>query len=599
MCSILNLCEVKMKKYLIVVMFLILLAVVSVSSAQDTCIRDSFFPDYGNCGYDVQDYNLNMAWKLDGDQWDVSEVLTFVSEWDTDELWFDFIDSYEITSLMIDGQEAEYDRQDNKLIVHYDFAHDTEYKLYAAFNGKFQWGELFDDTGETRNPADGFCMLNEPNNAWRFYICNDHPKDKATYHYSLSVPADYVPAGNGRLLMIEEANETLIIPGKGYERSWDPDAKAEDGMVTFTFAVETQTAPYLFTACAGAFDMKLQTNEDGKMQLDFVDRGHNDTEKAWKLTEMETEIISAFEEFFGPYPYEDLGAIVAKTQLSAALETQGRSLYDADTTEDFVFAHETAHQWFGDLISLQDWSDLWIKEGAATYGQALWEEHKGGEEAYTAEIMTDYEMIANGGHKIVPADDEFFETLTAKTELNEKTIFDHEKAAKAAAMLCGVPMDQVPLHEGDVSFSEWTEAVKASCTEVRYGPRVAPYLNDLFGTDAFKTEPEHYAGPKEIEWANYDELYGSQSYQGGAIVYHSLRYKLGDDMFKKCLQTLLEENKWGHVNEDIFIETFNRVSGEDLTDFIKSYLYYGENGHIPDLLGIETWEEARAKYELK
>ena len=70
-------------------------------------------------------------------------------------------------------------------------------------------------------------------------------------------------------------------------------------------------------------------------------------------------------------------------------------------------------------------------------------------------------------------------------------------------------------------------------------------------------------------------------------------------MFKKCLQTLLEENKWGHVNEDIFIETFNRVSGEDLTDFIKSYLYYGENGHISALLGIETWEEARAKYELK
>lgn len=588
-----------MKKKMIFVLSLVLLSVVSVSSAQDNCIRDSFFPDYGNCGYDVQDYNLNIAWKLDGDHWDVSEVLTFISEWDTDELWFDFIDTYEITSLTIDGQEAAYDRQDTKLIVHYNFAHDTEYKLYAAFNGKLQWGELFDVTGEARHPEDGFCMLNEPNNAWRFYICNDHPKDKATYHYSLSVPADYVPAGNGRLLMIEEANETLIIPGKSYERSWDPDAKAEDGMVTFTFVEDTQTAPYLFTACAGAFDMKLQTNADGKIQLDFVDRGHNDTEKAWKLTEMETEIISVLEEFFGPYPFDDLGAIVAKTQLSAALETQGRSLYDADTTEDIVFAHETAHQWFGDLISLQDWSDLWIKEGAATYGEALWKRHQGGEEAYIAEIMTDYEIIANGKHKKISSDGEFYDALTAKAKLDTDTVLDHEKAVKAAAMLCEIPMSQVQLKEGNVSFTEWLEAVKASCAKVRMGPRVAPYLNDLFETDAFETKPEHYAGPKEIEWNNYEQLYSYQPYKGGAIVYHSLRHKLGDEMFKKCLQTLLEENKWGHVSEDIFIETFSRVAGEDLSDFIKSYLYYGENGHIPDLPGIETWEEARAKFELK
>ena len=588
-----------MKKNLIAVVFMVLLAVVSASSAQETCVRDSFFPDYGNCGYDVQDYNLNMAWQFDGDRWVVSEVLTFISEWDTDELWFDFIDSYEITLLTIDGQEAEYDRQESKLIVHYNFTHDTEYKLYAAFSGKLQWGELFDPDGSGRNAEDGFCMLNEPNNAWRFYICNDHPKDKATYHYSLSVPADYVPAGNGRLVMIEEANETLIIPGKSYERNWDPDAKAEDGMVTFTYALETQTAPYLFTACAGAFDMKLQTNDDGKIQLDFVDRGHNDTEKAWKLTGMETEIIAALEEFFGPYPYDDLGAIIAKTQLSAALETQGRSLYDADTTEDFIFAHETAHQWFGDLISLQDWSDLWIKEGAATYGEVLWKRHQGGEEGYNAEIRNNYEIIANGRHKVMPVDDEFFKSLFDGKELDDNSILDREKAVKAAAMLCGIPMEQIPLHEVDVTVGEWADALKASCSEVRMGPRVAPYLNDLFESDRFKTEPEHYAGPKEIEWDNYNQLYGAQPYKGGSIVYHALRYRLGDEMFKKCLQTLLEENKWGHVNEDIFIETFSRVSGEDLTDYIKSYLYYGENGHIPDLPGIETWEEARAKYELK
>ena len=196
-----------------------MLLFVSAAGAQESCTRDSILPEAGNCGYDVQDYQLNMTWELDGDHWDVTEVITFTSEWDTDELWFDFTDTYEITSLTIDGTKAAYERKPKKLIVRHQFAHDTEYKLRAAFNGKLLWGEIFDPTGETRDPKEGFCMLNEPTNAWRFYICNDHPKDKASFYYSFTVPANYVPAGNGRLLTIEEADGTTIVPGEYFIRS--------------------------------------------------------------------------------------------------------------------------------------------------------------------------------------------------------------------------------------------------------------------------------------------------------------------------------------------------------------------------------------------
>ena len=87
----------------------------SAAAAQNECVRDSLFPEAGNCGYDILDYGLNMEWKQEGDLWYVEETITFLSEWDTDELSFDFIEGYEITSLKIDNVDAEYEQTENKL----------------------------------------------------------------------------------------------------------------------------------------------------------------------------------------------------------------------------------------------------------------------------------------------------------------------------------------------------------------------------------------------------------------------------------------------------------------------------------------------------
>jgi aminopeptidase N len=90
------------------------------------------------------------------------------------------------------------------------------------------------------------------------------------------------------------------------------------------------------------------------------------------------EMIDFFADLFGPYPFVTYGAVVVDEDLGFALETQTLSLFGSDLTAEPVVAHELAHQWFGDHVSLGSWRDIWLNEGFATYAQWLWTEHRGG-----------------------------------------------------------------------------------------------------------------------------------------------------------------------------------------------------------------------------
>lgn len=584
--------------------FMILLAVFSAAAGQSQeCTRDSFFPEAGNCGYDVSDYRLDMTWDPDGDRWDVMEDLTFTAEWDTDELHFDFTDTYEIYGMTIDGVAVDFELKGQDLTIHYNFAHDTEYHLYAGFRGKLNYGFIFDEDGGDRENGSGFCMLNEPTNAWRYYICNDHPKDRATYHYSFTVPADFTPAGVGRLLEIREADGTVIKPEGAFTRKAGP--AGTEGTVTFTYEAVEPMPPYLFTVCAFPYDLRQKTLESGTVQLDFVDNTLGDLyENAWELTDQQETVIRMFEGYFGKYPYRDLGAIVSPTYLGAALESQTRPMYDLTTLDGDVFAHELAHQWMGDLVSLEDWSDVWIKEGAATYGEYLYKLHFEGREAYEQDLIRRYERIAGGTSMVLDLSNEdvraWFQNAAEDADAQE---YARPAALEAAAAFCRTDTEGtqhidpglIPLPDEDnVTLGQWLYAMGKVCKTVRMDHRTFEKFYEMTGADlGLESFTDHYPGPKEISNTE-EEMYGTSTYYGGSLVYYALHHRLGDEGFRQAMQTLLERCQYSTVNEKQFIEVFSQTAGEDLTDFIRPWLYYGE-GTVPDLPGLETAEEARNK----
>jgi len=104
-------------------------------------------------------------------------------------------------------------------------------------------------------------------------------------------------------------------------------------------------------------------------------------------------MMEFFATVFGEYPFLNEKYGMAEFPWGGAMEHQtitsyGDPLIRGDHYYDYINAHELAHQWFGDCITMRSWSHIWLNEGFASYSEALWEESLGGSSAYHAYLDT-------------------------------------------------------------------------------------------------------------------------------------------------------------------------------------------------------------------
>jgi aminopeptidase N len=202
-------------------------------------------------------------------------------------------------------------------------------------------------------------VVSEPAGAATWFPANDHPVDKAEYRIEVTVPSDLGVIANGR--------RTSLV--------------SSDGTDTYVFEAGDPMATYLASVVIGDLEFVEDAAPNGVPLRSAYPRRL--AEAAAVDFARTGEMLVAFEERFGPYPFEVYGQVVVDEPLGFALENQTVSLFGSDLvsgrgTVDAVVAHELAHQWFGNAVSPATWRDVWLNEGFATYGEWVWAEAAGG-----------------------------------------------------------------------------------------------------------------------------------------------------------------------------------------------------------------------------
>ncbi|MFF1544956.1 M1 family metallopeptidase [Streptomyces sp. NPDC058291] len=323
---------------------------------------DPYFPLAGNGGYHVSHYDLTLRYDPKSRHLDGTAVLTARATQRLSRFDLDF-EGLKITGLTVDHVKAEHRRDGQELVItpRRALRKGERFQVAVAYQGTP--APVTDPDGSLDGwipTDDGAFVAGEPQGAMTWFPADNHPLDKSSYDFTVTVPHGRTAVANG------------VLVGQ----------RTAKGKTTFHWRQTEPMAAYLATATIGTFQVTQYTTRNGVRVYDAVDP--REAAAAKPVLKKLPSVLDWESGLFGPYPYRAAGSIVDHApNVGYALETQTRPVYDS-APDLSTLVHESAHQWFGDSVSLTSWKDIWLNEGFATYAEWLYAEQHGGDSAQKA-----------------------------------------------------------------------------------------------------------------------------------------------------------------------------------------------------------------------
>jgi len=206
-----------------------------------------------------------------------------------------------------------------------------------------------------------FTMVS-PKGARKWWPCKDTPADKPdSLDISITYPSQYISASNGTLTEV-------INNGNGTNT-----ANWHESYPVCTYLTSFAVTNYQ------TYSFNWEYNNTNMMVDNFVYLEQYDLSVA--LYSLCEEMLTFYSDTYGEYPFitEKYGHATCTNLGALAMEHQTVTSFDSgyisDPAAEYTVAHELGHHWAGDALSIGGWDHVWLKEGFASYSEALWAEH--------------------------------------------------------------------------------------------------------------------------------------------------------------------------------------------------------------------------------
>ena len=323
-------------------------------------VTDDYFPHNGDHRFEVRSYDLKIEYKPQSNHLSGRAVIEATALEDLTELTLD-LRRLQVARVHIDVVNVErFDHRGARLRIRTDEVIEAGelFRITVRYHGRptpipdgnndeMGWDEL----------ADGVIVAGQTNGAPSWFPCNDRPSNKASYRMSVAAPSAYRVVANG----------TLVSRHRGATNT------------TWVFEQVEPMATYQATVQIGRYVSRRLRDSAVPITYVLPARLLNRFEGAFGR---QGDMMDFFVRSFGPYPFPAYTAVITDDELDIPLESQGLSVFGSNMLGDDwnsvrLVAHELAHQWFGNSLTLTDWRDIWLHEGFACYCEWLWSEESG------------------------------------------------------------------------------------------------------------------------------------------------------------------------------------------------------------------------------